>query len=156
MGFFWTKHTSQNKNFNIPFSICSTCSYFKWVWCKSQYNKLFDLQYARFLKCVAVLHVGFVLITWYPHHEHYCICQFSVTYDKIVLSCKKDKTWDVWHLDQIRDHSLFIAWVGFFFYIFDGGKSLSPSKVVLLKIPPFPIIAIILSLIPPPHPHVIA
>ncbi len=46
--FMW-KHISQNKYFNIPVSVwfCYTCSYMRWVWYKSQYNKLSDIQDVR-------------------------------------------------------------------------------------------------------------
>ncbi len=35
----------------------------------SQYNKLSDIQYARFHILPVDLHFETVLVTWYPHHD---------------------------------------------------------------------------------------
>ncbi len=35
----------------------------------SQYNKLFDIQYARFHILPVDLHFETVLVSWYPHHD---------------------------------------------------------------------------------------
>ncbi len=45
-----------------------TCSYDKCVWDMSQYNKRFDIQYARFHILPVDLHFETVLVSWYPHH----------------------------------------------------------------------------------------
>ncbi len=56
--------------------ICYTCSYDTCVWDMFQYNKLSDIQYARFHILPVDLHFEPVLVSWYPHHEPGCLALY--------------------------------------------------------------------------------
>ncbi len=52
----------------------------------SQYNKLSDIQYARFHILTVDLHFETVLVSWYPHHVHTSTFQL-LFFVQIMIAC---------------------------------------------------------------------
>ncbi len=105
----------------------------------SQYNKLSDIQYARFHILHVDLHFETVLVSWYPHHELY-LCQYEVPgveprnrFEHWWVNCSYNNTitvwWAVWgdHWDHHKLSDLHIQLtILWWFYYNISATSLQP------------------------------